>query len=53
VPGATPAKFGFSVEGADDPIQVGRPGTPEAEMVVKLPKWADGSPVVSASKTHD
>ena len=53
VPGATPAKVGFSVEGADDPIQVGRPGTPEAEMVVKLPKWADGSPVASAGKSHD
>jgi hypothetical protein len=53
VPGATPAKFGVSVEGADDPIQVGRPGTPEAEMIVKLPKWADGSPVASAAKNHD
>jgi hypothetical protein len=49
-PDATPAKLGLSTEGADDPIQVGRPGTPEAEMIVKLPKWADGSPVASAGK---
>ena len=45
VPGATPAKFGLSDSGTGDPIQVGSPGTPQAEVIVKLPKWADGKPV--------
>jgi len=45
VPGATPAKFGLSDSGTGDPIQVGSPGTPQAEVIVKLPKWADGTPV--------
>lgn len=53
VPGATPAKFGLVAEGSGEPIQVGRPGTPEAEMIVKLPRWADGSPVAGAAKDHD
>jgi hypothetical protein len=50
VPGATPAKFGLKGDGSGDPIQVGSPGTPQAEMIVKLPKWADGSPVAGAAK---
>src|SRR5215204_7012163 len=45
VPGTTPAKFGLSDSGTGDPIQVGSPGTPQAEVIVKLPKWADGTPV--------
>jgi hypothetical protein len=45
VPGATPATFGLSDNGTGDPIQVGSPGTPQAEVIVKLPKWADGKPV--------
>jgi hypothetical protein len=45
VPGATPATFGLSDNGTGDPIQVGSPGTPQAEVIVKLPKWADGTPV--------
>jgi hypothetical protein len=50
VPGATPAKFGLSEGGAGDPIQVGSPGTPQAEVIIKLPKWADGSPVGGSDK---
>jgi hypothetical protein len=50
VPGATPAKFGLTQEGAGEPISVGSPGTPQAEMIVKLPRWADGSPVVGRAK---
>jgi hypothetical protein len=45
MPGATPATFGLSDSGTGDPIQVGSPGTPQAEVIVKLPKWADGTPV--------
>ena len=50
VPGATPAKFGLSDSGTGDPIQVGSPGTPQAEVIVKLPKWADGKPVSGSDK---
>jgi len=50
VPGATPAKFGLSDSGTGDPIQVGAPGTPQAEVIVKLPKWADGKPVSGSDK---
>jgi hypothetical protein len=44
VPGATPAKFGLTESGSGDPIQVVAPGTPRAEVIVKVPKWADGKP---------
>ena len=50
VPGATPAKFGLTDDGAGEPIQVGSAGTPQAEVIVKLPKWADGTPVVIPGK---
>ena len=50
VPGATPAKFGLSDTGRGDPIQVGAPGTPQAEVIVKLPMWADGKPVSGSDK---
>ena len=50
VPGATPAKFGLSDSGTGDPIQVGSPGTPQAEVIVKLPKWANGKPVGGSDK---
>ena len=50
VPGATRAKFGLSDSGTGDPIQVGSPGTPQAEVIVKLPKWADGKPVSGSDK---
>src|SRR5688572_32384169 len=45
VPGATPAKLGFAEGASTDAIQVSASGTPNAEVVVKLPKWSDGSPV--------
>lgn len=44
-PGMTPAKLGLGQAGANDVIQVGSPGTSQAEMIVKLPSWADGTPV--------
>ena len=44
VPGATPAKFGLSAASAG-PISVSSPGTPQAEVIVKLPTWSDGTPV--------
>ena len=50
VPGATPAKLGLTGTAASAPIQVGTPGTPQAEVIVKLPQWADGTPVGSAPK---
>jgi hypothetical protein len=51
VPGVTPAKLGLGdVAAAGDLIQVGAPGTPHAEVIVKLPRWADGTPVGGAAK---
>ena len=44
-PGMTPTKLGLGQAGPNDVIQVGSPGTPQAEVVVKLPSWSDGSPV--------
>jgi hypothetical protein len=44
-PGMTPAQLGLGRAGPNDVIQVGSPGTPQAEVVVKLPNWADGTPV--------
>ncbi|HUQ83737.1 MAG TPA: hypothetical protein VM076_21475 [Gemmatimonadaceae bacterium] len=45
VPGATPSKFGLSDTGPGEPIQVGSPGTPQAEVIIKVQKWADGKRV--------
>lgn len=45
VPNATPAMFALREDGAGEPIAVGAPGTPRAEVIVKLPRWADGTPV--------
>ena len=42
VPNATPAMFGMTSEDGE-PIAVGSAGTPQAEVIVKLPKWADGT----------
>ena len=50
VPGAMPAKFGLSDTGSGEPIQVGSPGTPQAEVIVKVPKWADGTPAGGSDK---
>ena len=44
VPGATPAKFGLA-NASTGPISVASAGTPQAEVIVKLPHWADGTPV--------
>ena len=44
-PGMTPMKLGLGQAGPNDVIQVGSPGTPQAEVVVKLPSWSDGTPV--------
>ena len=46
-PGMTPTKLGLGQAGPNDVIQVGSPGTPQAEVVVKLPSWSDGTPVAS------
>ena len=47
VPGATPAKFGLTDGNSSGPIAVSSAGTPQAEVIVKLPQWADGTPVKS------
>jgi len=47
VPGATPAKLGLADGTSNGPISVGSPGTPQAEVIVKLPQWADGTPARS------
>src|SRR5215204_7361797 len=52
VPGATPAKFGLSDSGTGEPIQVVSAGKPQAEVIVKVQKWADGTLVGGADK-HD
>jgi len=44
MPGATPAKLGLG-GASSGPISVSSAGTPNAEVIVKLPQWADGSPV--------
>jgi hypothetical protein len=46
-PGMTPTKLGLGQAGPNDVIQVGSPGTPQAEVVVKLPSWSDGTPVAA------
>ena len=43
VPGATPAMFGLTSEDGE-PIAFSNPGTPRAEVIVKVPTWADGTP---------
>ena len=45
MPGATPAQFGLTGTVASAPIQVGTPGTSKAEVIIKLPQWADGTAV--------
>jgi len=49
MPGATPSMFGLSSEDAE-PIAVSGSGTPRAEVVVKVPKWADGTLVAGQTK---
>jgi hypothetical protein len=43
VPGATPAQFGLAGN-SSGPISVSASGTPQAELIVKLPQWSDGTP---------
>jgi len=50
MPGATPSMFGLSSEDAE-PVAVSGSGTPRAEVVVKVQKWADGTPVAGPAKT--
>ena len=45
VAGATPATFGLKSEDGE-PIALSNSGTPQAEVIVKVPKWADGTPVM-------
>ena len=49
MPGATPAMFGLASEDAE-PIAVSGSGTPRAEVVVKVQKWSDGTPVAGSAK---
>jgi len=49
VPGATPSMFGLASEDAE-PIAVSGSGTPRAEVVVKVQKWSDGTPVAGLAK---
>lgn len=49
VPGATPAMFGLKGEDGE-PIALSNSGTPQAEVIVKVPQWADGTPVVMKPK---
>jgi hypothetical protein len=49
VPGATPSMFGLRSEDAE-PIAVSGSGTPRAEVVVKVQKWSDGTPVAGLTK---
>lgn len=49
VPGATPATFGLTGEDGE-PIALSNSGTPQAEVIVKVPQWADGTPVAAKAK---
>lgn len=49
VPGATPAMFALAGEDGE-PIGLSNSGTPQAEVIVKVPQWADGTPVAMKSK---
>ena len=44
IPGATPGMFGLKGEDGE-PIALGSSGTPQAEVIVKVPQWADRTPV--------
>ena|SRR5690349_9325021 len=44
VPNATPEKFGLTGD-SGEPIQVGNAGTPRAEVIIKVQRWADGTPI--------
>jgi hypothetical protein len=46
VPNATPEKFGLTGE-SGEPIQVGNAGTARAEVIIKVQKWADGTPIAT------
>ena len=48
----TPAKLGLGAARPNDAIQVGSPGTPQAEVVVKLPHWSDGTPAGGGGAQH-
>ena len=50
VPGATPAMFALEGENGE-PIGLSNSGTPQAEVIVKVPQWADGTPVAMKAKT--
>ena len=49
MPGATPSMFGLSSEDSE-PVAVSGSGTPRAEVVVKVQKWSDGTPVAGLAK---
>ena len=45
LPGVQPEQMGLAHDSKVDIIQIDRKGAAHAELVVKVPKWSDGTPV--------
>jgi hypothetical protein len=51
MPGVAPEQLGLSEDSKVDVIQIHREGDHHAELIVKVPTWSDGKPVVRATKS--
>lgn len=49
MPNVAPEQFGLSDSSKVDVIQIHREGSHHAELIVKVPAWSDGKPVVRAA----
>ena len=45
LPGVQSEQLGLARDSKVDIIQIDRKGTAHSELVVKVPKWSDGTPV--------
>ncbi len=45
MPHLTPDQLGLGAESMPDVLSIERPGQPDAQLIVKVPRWSDGSPV--------
>jgi hypothetical protein len=45
LPGVQPEQLGLAQDSKVDIIQIDRKGTAHSELIVKVPKWSDGTPV--------
>ena len=51
MPNVTPAQLGLAHESKVDVIQIHDRGASHSELIVKVPKWSDGTPVAVSTKT--